>query len=60
MDDDDYLGREAARREQAREWQAALHPHPNDPDHLDDEPCSCCGCLECNGQCYGDDMMGGD
>jgi hypothetical protein len=26
----------------------------------DDKPCPECGIYECNGQCFGDDMMGGD
>lgn len=57
MDEDDYLEREAAKREQARERQMCEHPHPNDPDHPEDA-CSECGSIDCNGQCYGDDMMG--
>lgn len=37
MDDDDYLGREAAKREQARERQMLEHPDPHDPDHPEDD-----------------------
>ncbi len=37
MDDDDYLGREAARRERDLERRALEHPHPHDPDHPEDD-----------------------
>lgn len=40
-----------------------LYDHQSTPaakDEEEDDPCSCCGSRDCNGQCYGDDMMGGD
>lgn len=57
MDDDDYLGREAARRERDHERRMLEHPDPRDPEHPEDA-CSECGAMDCGGRCYGDDMMG--
>lgn len=40
-------------------WQRALDEHGDDGHGLGDgEPCPVCHSRDCNGECYGDDMMG--